>query len=71
LRIDLLTLARRFQESVGRFDFPRVETVFAIGSAVVEREIIPLTLWNITPKDGEDRGGLGLELHDRFSFIVK
>jgi hypothetical protein len=55
--------------SVGRFHFPRVAAVLTIGSAAIEKGIIPAPLENIIPKDGEDLSGLCLEVHDRFFFI--
>jgi hypothetical protein len=35
--------------------------------ATSEREITPLPFENVTPKNGEDLGGLCLEVHHRFS----
>ena len=67
----LLAVARSFQESGGGFHFLGVATILTIGSAAIEREIIPVPLKNVTPKDGEDLCGLCLEVHDRFSFILK
>lgn len=73
-----MLLARSFQERDDRFHLPSVATVLTIGSAYIEREIIPVPLENVTPKDGEDLGGLCVEvgglclaMHDRFSFILK
>jgi hypothetical protein len=68
LRVDLLTLPCGFQDNAGRCHFFGVADVLTIGSAAIEREIIPLPLESITPKNCEDLGGLCLEVHDLFSF---
>src|ERR1039458_2285396 len=67
----LLALARSFQERVGRFHFLGVAEVLTIGSATVAREIIRVPLENVAAKYRENLGGLCLEAHDRFSFILK
>jgi hypothetical protein len=67
----LLAVTRSFRESAGRFHFLGVAEDLTIGSATVEREIISVSLKNVTAKNCEDLGGLCLEVHDRFSFILE
>jgi hypothetical protein len=67
----MLALACSIQESVGRFHFLGVAEVLTIGSATVAREIIRVPLKNVVAKNRENLGGLCLEVHDRFSFILK
>src|SRR5450759_5094786 len=71
-RIDAADSGAQLPENVGPFHFPRVAAVLNIGSAIIERGIIPVLLETVSAKDGEDLGvGLCLEVHDRFSFILK
>jgi len=66
-RIDAADSGAQLPEKVGPFRFPRVAAVLTI-----ERGIIPVLLETVSAKDGEDLGvGLCLEVHDRFSFILK
>jgi len=67
----LLAVARGFRESVDRFHFLGVAEILTIGSATVAREIIRVPLENVVAKNRENLGGLCLEVHDRFSFILK
>jgi hypothetical protein len=67
----LLALARSFRESAGQFHFLGVAEVLTIGSATGAREIIRVPLENVVAKNRENLGGLCLEVHDRFSFIMK
>jgi hypothetical protein len=60
----LVAVARSFRESVGRFHFFRVAVILPIGSATFERRIIRVSLDNVTPKNGEELGGLCLDVHD-------